>query len=82
MMTDDGMADLRKSLIEAGVPQIDLGHILDAGGPVWQTADLTNEFDVLSFAAPFVLVRRKSDGVQGTLEFIHQPRLYFDFIPT
>jgi hypothetical protein len=36
---------------------------------------------VIGFAAPFVVVRRKSDGVKGTLEFTHSPRVYFDFKP-
>jgi len=27
-------------------------------------------------------VIRKSDGVKGTLEFIHQPRFYFGFVRT
>jgi hypothetical protein len=34
---------------------------------------------VLSFAAAFVVVRRKSDGKLGSLEFTHHPRVYFGF---
>ena len=48
-------------------------------GKVWDTAELQQDFDVQSFLAPFVLVRRKSDGVMGTLKFQHQPRYYFTF---
>jgi hypothetical protein len=46
---------------------------------VWDTAELTNEFEVVAFAAPLVVVRRKSDGKKGSLEFQPQPRLYFNF---
>ncbi len=45
------------------------------------TAEMTNLYDVDCFAAPFVLVKRKEDGVKGTLEFTHMPRFYYDFIP-
>ncbi len=48
-------------------------------GQVWDTQELGREFDVLGFAAPLVVVRRKSDGVMGSLEFQHNPRLYFNF---
>ncbi len=33
------------------------------------------------FLAPFVVVRRKADGQLGSLEFQHEPRLYFHFEP-
>ena len=36
-------------------------------GQVWDTGQLTNDFDVHSFLAPFIRVTRKSDGVRGTL---------------
>ena len=47
----------------------------------WDTAELQEDFEVLGFLAPFVVVRRKSDGVRGTLEFTHAPRLYFGWSP-
>ena len=50
-------------------------------GQVWDTRELGNDFSVLGFAAPFVIVRRKSDGVRGSLEFQHNPRFYFNFEP-
>jgi hypothetical protein len=50
-------------------------------GEVWDTNDLRRDFDVLGFAAPLVVVRRKSDGVRGSLEFQHNPRFYFSFQP-
>jgi hypothetical protein len=50
-------------------------------GPIWDTTALQRDFTVEGFAAPFVVVRRKSDGQRGTLEFTHSPRYYFDFQP-
>lgn len=48
-------------------------------GKVWTTGEMTKEFDVKSFLAPFVTVVRRSDGVKGTLMFSHRPRFYFKF---
>lgn len=49
----------------------------------WTTDQLREEFDVLGFAYGMVVVRRKSDGVRGSLQFNHgsptSPRLYRDF---
>jgi hypothetical protein len=47
----------------------------------WDTKQLQEDFVVHSFLAPIVRVTRKSDGVSGTLEFTHSPRVYFNFIP-
>lgn len=43
------------------------------------TEELRKEFEVLSFAAPYVVVIRKSDGIKGSMEFTHNPRYYFNF---
>lgn len=50
-------------------------------GPAWDTESLQRDFEVQGFAAPFVVVRRRSDGQRGTLTFVHNPRIYFDFTP-
>jgi hypothetical protein len=50
-------------------------------GQVWDTQKLQEDFNVLGFAAPLVVVRRKSDSVRGSLEFQHQPRFFFNFEP-
>jgi len=47
----------------------------------WDTAQMQADFEVIGFAAPFVDVRRRADGIKGTLEFVHSPRFYFDFVP-
>ena len=49
--------------------------------PTWTTEELQRDFTVHSFLAPFVMVTRKSDGVQGVMQFEHMPRVYFGFRP-
>ncbi len=50
-------------------------------GQVWSTDQLCADFVVLGFAAPVVIVRRRSDDAKGSLFFQHQPRLYWGFEP-
>lgn len=49
-------------------------------GQVFNTEELTENFRVNGFLAPFVDVERKSDGKRGTLRFDHMPRFYYNFI--
>jgi hypothetical protein len=50
-------------------------------GQVWDTQQLAQDFQVIGYLAPLVVVRRKADGVKGSLEFQHTPRFYFRFEP-
>ncbi len=50
-------------------------------GQVWDTDQMTEEFQAIGFMAPFIVVQRRSDGVKGSLEFQHNPRFYFNFVP-
>jgi hypothetical protein len=50
-------------------------------GQVWSTDELREQYEVLSFAAPFVIVRERKTGKMGTLEFQHDPRFYFNWQP-
>jgi hypothetical protein len=49
-------------------------------GQVWDTEQLSSDFKVIGFMAPFVGVERKSDGQKGSIEFQHSPRFYFNFV--
>lgn len=51
----------------------------DKYGRVWSTDELTQDFEVIAFAAPFVQVKNKSTGSSGSMAFQAQPRFYFDF---
>lgn len=46
-------------------------------GQVWNTDEMTRDFEPLGFMAPYIVVRRRSDGKRGSLEFQHLPRFYF-----
>ena len=48
-------------------------------GQVWTTSELQKDFEVLSFAAPFCVVKRREDDVRGTVTFRHDPRFFFGF---
>lgn len=47
----------------------------------WDTPQLREDFEVVAFAAPFVLVVRRATGQRGVLTFEHYPRRYFDWTP-
>jgi hypothetical protein len=70
----DESAPARKAMIQTGQPARDLAADT---GQRWTTEELSRDFTVISFGAPFVVVRRKSDDAVGTLEFTHSPRVYF-----
>ncbi len=74
----DSTVGIRRDMIETGQPAADLAA---ETGPTWDTAALQRDFEIEGFAAPFVVVRRRSDGQRGTLEFTHSPRVYFGFEP-
>lgn len=73
-MTDPTEAT-RRHLLETGYPQ----QVLQKTEQHWDTEQLQQEFVVTGFLAPYVLVRRKRDGVTGTMLFTHNPRVYFNF---
>lgn len=50
-------------------------------GEVWNDAEFNDLFGVHLFENPIVRVIRRADGVRGTVAYLHNPRLYFCFIP-
>ena len=75
-MTDQS-EDLRREMIAMNYPQA----VSEKAQQRWNTLELQRDFTVQSFAAPFVIVTRKADGVRGSMMFTHSPREYFDFKP-
>jgi hypothetical protein len=51
-------------------------------GQVWDTQQLVEQFEVRGFLAPFVVVRDRKTGEQGSLCFQHDPRFYFGYQKT
>lgn len=73
VMTIDTTA-IRREMVESG--QVE--HELETeAGQTWTTDQMTAEFEVLGFSAPFVVVRRRSDRQLGSLKFAGRPRAYF-----
>lgn len=55
-------------------------EVLEASvGQVWDTKELQEDFEVKGFMAPFIAVKRKSDGADGVMLFQHMPRFYWGF---
>ena len=82
MPTRDDTEQIRRDLVRQinGNPQV--RESLEAAyGQVWDTEELARDFAVEGFAAPFVVVIRKADGVKGSLQFQHSPRFYYAFQP-
>jgi hypothetical protein len=50
-------------------------------GQVWDTDQLVQDFEAIGFMAPLIVVRRRSDGAKGSLEFQAVPRFYFNWQP-
>ncbi len=48
-------------------------------GDVWDTNEVSEEFEITGFMAPFIVVRRFSDNQKGTMMFQDRPRFYFSF---
>ena len=59
MTAADPTGQGRREMIAAGQPAADLAA---DEGRKWTTDELRAEFEVIGFAAPFVVVRRRSDG--------------------
>jgi len=45
------------------------------------TKEMQEAYEVLGFEFYMCVVKRKSDGVTGTLDFDHSPRVYYNFQP-
>ena len=86
MTTHDETEEIRRSrlaainsTVETDDPTTERKRLEAQYGQVWDTAQLAEDFEVLGFMAPYIVVRRKSDGRKGSLEFQHLPRFYFNF---
>ena len=79
-MNDPTESIRRKLIAEINIKPGSRESLEAAHGQVWDSDELAWDFEVLGFMAPFVVVRRKSDGVKGSLTFRHMPRFYYQFV--
>jgi hypothetical protein len=78
---DDSTEALRRARLAEINAELGSRVALEAvHGQVWDTQQLAQDFEVIGFLAPYVVVQRRSDGVKGSLEFQHVPRFYFNFV--
>jgi hypothetical protein len=80
-MSDDTEAIRRQQLVEINAQPGSREALEAEYGQVWDTQQLSKDFTVEGFLAPYVIVRRRSDGQRGSLMFQHNPRFYFSFEP-
>lgn len=66
---------------EINSAQSDRSDLIAKYGQVWNLEQLSREFHILAFSAPFVIVRRRADECIGSILFQHNPRWYFQFMP-
>ena len=80
-MGSDATENIRREMVKElnaapkGRAELELKH-----GQVWDTQELGRDYEVMGFLAPLVMVRRRSDGIVGSLMFQHAPRFYFHFL--
>ncbi len=79
--TDPTEAARRQRLVEINAEPGSREALEAQHGQVWDTQQLAQDFEVLGFLAPLVVVRRRIDNVKGSLEFQHCPRYFFSFQP-
>ena len=68
---DERVEEAKAKIREAHGPDID----------VYSTREMEEAFEPISFSSPFIIVKRKSDNVKGSLQFQSDPKVYFKFIP-
>jgi hypothetical protein len=80
-MTNDTTENIRREMVDIinTNPPNERAAAEAKYGQVWTTDEASAEFEILGFMAPFVVVKRKSDNVKGSLMFQHSPRFYFNF---
>ena len=83
---ENAMSDVTETARRQRLTEINLvpgsrEALAETYGQVWSTSELTEDFEVIGFMAPFVVALRRSDGQKGSLEFQANPRFYFNFAP-
>ena len=76
----DPTEDARRALVvQINSRAAERAEVEDRYGRVWNTTEFAIEFEVIGFAAPFAVVKRKAGNQLGSVLFQHWPRYYFAF---
>lgn len=78
-MSDPTEAVRRERLLEINLVPGSREALEATHGQVWDTDQLSEDFEAIGFMAPLIVVRRRADCVKGSLEFQHSPRFYFNW---
>lgn len=78
-MHDETEAPRRQRLAEINAQPGSREALEAEHGQVYDTEEMSREFEAIGFMAPLIVVRRRSDGQKGSLEFQHSPRFYFNW---
>ena len=78
-MIDATEALRRRRLVELNGQTADRATLAQRHGQVWDPQELGRDFVAIGYLAPYVVVRRKTDGLRGSLEFQHHPRFHFNW---
>jgi hypothetical protein len=81
MITETGITETlrRVRLAEINTEPAERPTLGRRHGQVWDSRELSRDFVVIGYMAPFVVVHRKADGIRGSLEFQHHPRFHFNW---
>jgi hypothetical protein len=81
-MSTDPTEDIRRKMLAEINAQPGSREYLEAKhGQVWNTSELSENFEVIGFMAPLIVVVRKSDRQKGSMMFQANPRFYYGFEP-
>ena len=69
----------RKMVAEINAVEGSREYLESKHGEIWETTQLQENFEVIGFMAPFVGVRRRCDGVRGSVMFQARQRFYFRY---
>jgi hypothetical protein len=80
-MTDSTESIRKEMVAEINAQPGSREYLEQKHGQIWNTSELSDDFEVSGFMAPVVVVTRKSDNQKGGLYFQHSPRFYYGFEP-
>jgi hypothetical protein len=79
-MQQDDTVEIRHFLVDAiNARPLSREELEQVYGQVWDTQQLREDFELLGFMSPLVVVKRRVDGELGSLYFQHMPRFYFNY---